>query len=235
VNLDISKIDSAYGSRSPFLEYGDLYLAIDGYFSNESSPEELGADGWPASGASASWNPNVSWPFVVRDQYHSLLSWEVPAPNSSWAYVLVNSTITGAQGNNTLVYARCTHGFAEYKVKRSSRIELSLSFMAIVISCNILKLFTMFWVVFMENLEYIVTIGDGASSFLEYPDTATRGMCVSTANEVIAKIRDISGSPEGDKDLFAVILRKCGNLWAKQHIQYATALDKDSGYTTNAM
>ena len=51
VTLDNSRIDSAYYGNPSFHEYGDLYLAIDGYFyANVSTFPELGADGWPSSG-----------------------------------------------------------------------------------------------------------------------------------------------------------------------------------------
>ena len=106
--------------------------------------------------------------------------------------------------------------------------------MAIVIVCNMVKLFTMFWVAFMENLDYVVTVGDGAASFLAHPDSTTRGMCVSTIHEVIARVGDVADTKE-DPDLFAIILRRCGNFWARRRIQYSVALDRDQVYISYAM
>jgi len=171
----------------------------------------------------------VSWPFQLEstDPY---IHWVLSEP---WAYISVNETIAASPGDNRL-WARCTHGFAEYHVKTSSRIELSLSFMAIVIVCNMVKLFTMFWVAFMENLDYVVTVGDGAASFLAHPDSTTRGMCVSTIHEVIARVGDVADTKE-DPDLFAIILRRCGNFWARRRIQYSVALDRDQVYISYAM
>ncbi|KAI4607714.1 hypothetical protein J4E80_009455 [Alternaria sp. BMP 0032] len=231
VTLDNGSIDRAYEWINSFHEYGDLYLAIDGYFGgNESYFPELGENGWPSSGPALGWNPNVDWPVEIIPD--NILNWTII--NGTWAYILVDSNITTSLEKDTQVWARCAHGFAEYHVKTSSRIELSLTFMAIVIVCNFVKLFTMLWVVFMENLDYIVTVGDGAASFLAYPDSTTRGMCVSTKHEVIAKVGAVTDTKE-DQDLLAILVRKCGNLWAKRRSQYSTALDRDRVYTSYAM
>ena len=231
ITLDNGSINSAYGRFNSFHEYGDLYLAIDGYFGgNGSELSKLRGNGWPDSGHELEWNPSISWPLEIIPD--NTLNWTIF--NGTWAYILVDSNLTTSLENDTQVWARCAHGFAEYHVKTSSRIELSLTFMAIVIVCNVVKLFTMLWVVFMENLDYIVTVGDGAASFLAYPDSTTRGMCVSTKHEVIAKVGAVTDTKE-DQDLLAIIVRKCGNLWAKRRSQYSTALDRDRVYTSYAM
>jgi len=45
VTLSNSRIQYAYGTGSMYHEYGDLYLATDGFF--HGNLEEIGVDGWP--------------------------------------------------------------------------------------------------------------------------------------------------------------------------------------------
>jgi hypothetical protein len=107
-------------------------------------------------------------------------------------------------------YAHFTHGFAKHTVGTSSRIPLSLTFMIIVISCNAIKLGTMLWVVFMEKSDYFVTVGDGAASFLEHPDSTTEQMCVASRHDIIGKVGDLHQKAKLHNHQLAAMVRKRG-------------------------
>ncbi|KAH7093145.1 hypothetical protein FB567DRAFT_609549 [Paraphoma chrysanthemicola] len=73
--------------------------------------------------------------------------------------------------------ARVTHSFSNVLV-RESAIQISRDFLLVVIAFNFLKVAIMLWVLFTDQSEYLVTLGDAASSFLECPDPSTRGQCM---------------------------------------------------------
>ena len=126
-------------------------------------------------------------------------------------------------------FAHITHGYAT-KTDTLSRIQLSFTFMIIVISCNVLKLCTMFWALFMEREDYLVTTGDGAASFLEYPDPKTGRMCVSTRYDIIDNICDPDLDVKPHNDELAAVVTKVKGTWSKEYSTYSTALDRDREY-----
>jgi hypothetical protein len=79
----------------------------------------------------------------------------------------------------------------------------------------------------MEKLDYIVTMGDGAASFLEHPDTTTEQMCVATRHDIMAKAGSSSQIPKQGDDELASVIRGTGSTWTKQYSKYSTALDRD--------
>jgi hypothetical protein len=79
----------------------------------------------------------------------------------------------------------------------------------------------------MEKLDYIVTMGDGAASFLEYPDTTTERMCVASRHDITAKADSSSQKTKQDDDELALVIRETGSTWIKQYSKYSTALDRD--------
>lgn len=59
-----------------------------------------------------------------------------------------------------------------------SRVQLSMHFMIVVISANILKLLIMLSVLLTDRSSYVVTLGDAVASFLSSPDPVTEGKCL---------------------------------------------------------
>lgn len=90
--------------------------------------------------------------------------------SASWSWIRFDKMVGGSDQKDTLnavpKFAHVKSAFAK-RLDTASRIQLSLTFLIIVIVCNTVKLLTMLWVVFMERKDYIVTLGDGAASFLE--------------------------------------------------------------------
>lgn len=84
------------------------------------------------------------------------------------------------------VSGRVSHAFARNKQDLRSRVQISLYFMIVVISFNALKLFIMLWVLMTDtSSQYLVTLGDAASSFLERPDSTTEGKCMLGREEIL--------------------------------------------------
>jgi hypothetical protein len=122
-------------------------------------------------------------------------------------------------------FARVSHAFAE-RLDTASRIQLSLTFLIIVIVCNSVKLLTMLWVVLMERKNYLVTLGDGAASFLERPDSITERMCILSKPEIAREVAEIPLKIDHN-DQLSRIMTNTGKRWVKQSTTYSSALNRD--------
>ncbi|KAH0559280.1 hypothetical protein GP486_004204 [Trichoglossum hirsutum] len=71
------------------------------------------------------------------------------------------------------------------QVKEKCKLEFSLYIMIIVIFCNLVKAVTMGLVVWKERTPALVTLGDAVSSFMEFPDVFTEGMCLVTKADIL--------------------------------------------------
>jgi hypothetical protein len=76
----------------------------------------------------------------------------------------------------------------------NSRIQISLYFLLVVITFNFLKLIIMSGILIADRANYIVTIGDAAASFLEHPDSITKGRCTLNTDEMMASYEDMSST-----------------------------------------
>jgi hypothetical protein len=224
------------------VSYGNVVLVIDEYRSS--------FDTKTATGRPEKW-PNVS-PAVASDwagDFFLSYPWKIEGGQImkplGTPEVIRNITDTGAvsrewirfdrlftpeerenQGTApTRFFAHVSHTYA-YKVDTASRIQLSLTFLIIVIVCNSVKLLAMLWVVFLERQEYIVTLGDGASTFLRSPDPKTERMCILSKPEVV---REVAEAPESSKhdDQLARLVTQSGKIWTKQYSTYSNALNRD--------
>jgi hypothetical protein len=224
------------------VSYGNVVLVIDEYRSS--------FDTKTATGRPEKW-PNVS-PEVAADwanDYYLSYPWKIEGgqvmkPLGTQA-VIRNITDTGAVSRewirfdrlftleerekqktaSSFFFAHVSHAYA-YRVDTASRIQLSLTFLIIVIVCNSVKLLTMLWVVFLERQEYIVTLGDGASTFLRNPDPKTERMCILSKPEVVREVADASDSFKHD-DQLARLVTQSGKIWTKQYSTYSNALNRD--------
>ena len=111
-------------------------------------------------------------------------------------------------------------------VPTRSRIELSLRFMIIVIFCNAIKLGMMVWVLFREKRNFIVTLGDGAASFLESPDPTTEGLCTLSKDTIVTmvgphSVKSVKGDALGE------VMSDAYSVWNKRYHTYSSALDRD--------
>jgi hypothetical protein len=139
-----------------------------------------------------------------------------------WLY---GSAKTDKPSDTPPKFAHVPHVFVK-RLATASRIQLSLTFLIIVIVCNTVKLFTMIWVVFMERKDYIVTLGDGASSFLEKPDPTTELMCILSKPEIVREVTDAPNRARHNDELSQYV-EESGKTWTKQHTTYSNALNRD--------
>jgi hypothetical protein len=218
------------------VSYGMLYLAVEEYRS-EIDNDTL--TGYPKDYPDASVDALTSWA-------EGKVDWTLPLPLkqdlSSPGFISV-ITGTGATSKEWIrmdsMYKRSTsdrstsppkfahvpHVFAQ-RLDTASRIQLSLTFLVIVIICNSMKLLTMLWVVFMEQKDYIVTLGDGAASFLERPDPTTERMCMLSKPAIIHEVSEAPFKGRHDDHLSRLVTRS-GRGWTKQSTTYSSALNKD--------
>ena len=219
------------------VSYGTLVLVLDEY---RSEIENKTLSGRPPD-----------WPIVTSqeaaDWMRGGLSWNMTAPllhTLSTREFVQDITNTGA---NSREWIRLDRLFRKSEsdmtdanppklahvsyvlVKRldtASRIQLSLTFLIIVIVCNSVKLLTMLWVVFMERQDYLVTLGDGAATFLERPDPTTERMCILSKPEITHEVADAASKAKHD-DQLSRLMTQSGKRWVKQYSTYSNALNRD--------
>lgn len=141
------------------------------------------------------------------------------------------------------VYAHVVKGYGK-NVPTRNRVQISLSFLLVVIACNAVKLCTMVWVLYMERSDFIVTLGDGVASFLEHPDPGTEKYCVFDKHAIVAEVahrklkreatlasvtkEDGSIVSFGSKfDHFEELVLDSSGVWRDQTHRYSSALGKD--------
>ncbi|KAF3033636.1 hypothetical protein E8E12_004489 [Didymella heteroderae] len=91
------------------------------------------------------------------------------------------------------------HAFARHASSRS-RIQLSSTYLLVVIVANVFKLLIMASVLVMDHghSKYIVTIGDAAASFLKDPDPCTEGKCLLEDEKLNAEVDHSTTKPKAD-------------------------------------
>lgn len=68
------------------------------------------------------------------------------------------------------------------QVEEHCKIQFSLPIMISVIICNLIKTICMSIVVWKQDPEPLVTLGDALASFLDWPDLTTEGNCIGGKN-----------------------------------------------------
>jgi hypothetical protein len=219
------------------VSYGMLYLAVEDYRS-EINNDTL--TGYPKDYPNVSTEEVNSWAKGKVDwTLQSPLKRELSSPDlvqaitrtgaSSKEWIQMETLYQQSPSNtftpNPPKFAHVPHVFAQ-KLDTASRIQLSLTFLVIVIVCNSMKLLTMLWVVFMEQKDYIVTLGDGAASFLERPDPTTERMCILSKPAIIHEVSEAPFKGRHD-DHLSRLITKSGRGWTKQSTTYSSALNKD--------
>lgn len=217
--------------------HGDVYLVVDFY---RSELENKTLNGWP-----------IDWPNIPTEKFNSWSQGNVTYDlketlqkqfgNSSDIQGLMNTfavskewlrfdtMVNFARPNTSLTgYPRFAHVAHAYTTRLDtlSRIQLSLVFLIIVIACNTIKLITMIWVVAVERKEYVVTLGDGAASFLERPDPTTERMCILSRKDIGYKISEINLHKKHNDQLSKLVTQNDGT-WVRQFTTYSNALNKD--------
>ncbi|OCK73822.1 hypothetical protein K432DRAFT_472278 [Lepidopterella palustris CBS 459.81] len=71
----------------------------------------------------------------------------------------------------------------------TSKVQIGLVFMIIVIVCNAVKALAMFLTFLDHRPQYLVTSGDALASFLSRPDPTTLGCCLSPYDKIEQRIK----------------------------------------------
>ncbi|KAH7076743.1 hypothetical protein BKA63DRAFT_288711 [Paraphoma chrysanthemicola] len=221
------------------VSYGKLALVIDEYRDEIENKTLTGKpEGWPdvSEAQRREWVAgDVKWgngyEIIIEPSDQMFLKNITATQSTSRDWVRIDRMVGRASNSNETdsdpppKFGHVSHAYAQ-RLSTASRIQLSLNFLIIVIVCNTVKLLTMLWVVFMERKDYIVTLGDGASSFLERPDSTTEKMCILSKPEIV---RDVADAPHKSKhnDQLSRLVTQSGKRWVKQYSTYSNALNRD--------
>ncbi|KAH8732907.1 hypothetical protein GQ44DRAFT_639726 [Phaeosphaeriaceae sp. PMI808] len=220
------------------VSYGNLVLAVNEYRSSIQPDTFDGRPINPSKEMTIEWERgNVTWnlPAMLK---HELGTQDfvnnITDTTSIW-WIRMDWLINQSSGNKSTTnppkFAFVPHVFTE-RLQTASRIQLSLMFLIIVIVCNSAKLLAMLWIVFMEQKDYIVTLGDGVSSFLERPDPTTERMCILSKSEIIHEVADTPLKAKHD-DQLARLVTQSGKTWTKPYCMYSNALNRDREIGSN--
>jgi hypothetical protein len=203
---------------SDLIQYGDIYLGFDRTGTNVTVDADSGAMAYDFFPSDIDMNQFrdaedgdiFRFSPLASDNWLNLTKAFPSANPSTWGNV-THAVIVGALGVN---------------VPSRSRIQLSLRFMIIVIICNAVKLGMMIWVLLWEKSEFIVTLGDGAASYLETPDPNTEGLCVLSKDAIVTMVGP-HNVRDKKSDMFGMLLNEAYGIWHKRYHTYSSTLDRD--------
>jgi hypothetical protein len=112
-------------------------------------------------------------------------------------------------------------------IKPKSRLQISLSFMLVVIFFNLLKLCVMSWVLYTDRTAYLVTLGDAVSSFLEAPDLTTGHLCMLGKEEMLYKLGYMPYLAPGSEDELETLVLRSQGVWLPVRREYFFVLSRD--------
>lgn len=233
--IDGSKWAKAYDTN--LVSYGTLYVVVTEYRSEIDNDTMTGRPrGWPNVEAritnewnqgNVTWNLNAALTKTLSSQNFIQNITSTESTSKAWLRMdwLYDQSQKDQPSDNPPKFANVPHVFAK-RVNTASRIQLSRTFLDIVIVCNSVKLLTMIWALFMERKHYIVTLGDGAASFLEQPDPTTERMCILSKENIVREVADAPDRIEHNDQLSQLVGRS-GKTWEKKYTTYSNALNRD--------
>lgn len=116
-----------------------------------------------------------------------------PATDSS-PFQTGSISITDEGWTFTSLYGQHISYGASLGIDDGSKIQIALSFMLIVIVCNIGKAAVMFTVLRRFDHGPCVTMGDALASFLERPDASTVGYCIASEKQISESLSRSAGN-----------------------------------------
>lgn len=208
--------------NSDLIQYSDLYLAFD----ETAVKIANNATGYPINATDIPSETNMT---IFRNisghrEFIEALTFNI----KSYGWINLNNGFSEYRTSASPTAANYAHiiGARALDVPSRSRIQLSLRYMIIVIICNVVKLAIMLWVLLLERSDFIVTLGDGAASYLEYPDPNTEKVCVFTKDAILTNC-----GPQHDKDrksdVLDDLLQDTYGIWKKQYRPYSSSLNRD--------
>jgi hypothetical protein len=85
------------------------------------------------------------------------------------------------------------------KADSHCKLEFSISILVAVILCNLIKSAAMFWTLFRQRENTLVTFGDALESYLESPDRSTASRCLLGKKELLRSMEKVSHAANPDK------------------------------------
>ena len=82
------------------------------------------------------------------------------------------------------------------KVGGECGYNVNIVILVIVVICNLGKVLSMLYVAFYIKDDPLMTVGDAIQSFLSRPDKTTKGMCLASKADVVAKSIAVMSEPE---------------------------------------
>jgi hypothetical protein len=114
----------------------------------------------------------------------------------------------------------------------NSRIQISLYFLLVVITFNFLKLIIMGGILIADRANYIVTIGDAAASFLEHPDSITKGRCTLNTDEMMASYEDMSRTADTSPLSLGIRGKYEAKAWQLRTRRYCSSIGFDKVWSS---
>jgi len=172
-NLPADRWDEPY-SKEHISIYGDLYLAIDRVSIRlRSPPPALNLSQFNAADVETSTGAD------------SLTPKKIIVDSPEW--LNYNSL---AHGFNRLTgaYLHVAKASSFKMLDSPSTVQVSLYFLAVVVTFNLVKLIVLLTVLLTDRSEYLVTLGDAASSFLKREDPYTISRCLLSRETVSSSL-----------------------------------------------
>ena len=183
-------VSSEFPNGAPFLntEEPEVSKVLEGYQKNQTSLERLEikkcVEVYTAQLVSS--HSDLILVSTYSDSINSLLaywySWrhlhsDDPPHNlltcSKVKECNISANLTLSDPQNWLQYC------LSVPVEEHCKLQFSLIIMIIVIICNLIKTICMSLIVWKQDSEPLVTLGDAIASFLDLPDAKTEGNCIA--------------------------------------------------------
>ncbi|KAH6865333.1 hypothetical protein BKA58DRAFT_321608 [Alternaria rosae] len=173
-NLPADRWDEPY-TKEHVSVHGDLYLAIDRVSIDLSSPPlDLNFSQITAADVE-------TWTTADRSTPKTII---VESPE--W----LNYNSLGPQGQQRLTgaYLHVAKASSWKGLDTPSTVRVSIYFLVVVVSFNLVKLIILLTVLLTDRSEYLVTLGDAASSFLKREDPHTISRCLLSRECVLLSL-----------------------------------------------
>jgi hypothetical protein len=211
-------------------EHGDLFLVYDQIQFDVEYGLEQKAPSNMTFQAPDCWLPETRTGNQSNvEKYKSQNGW---IPTGNWNQSDCNLGGDGVLYNVSLPFPSALHvryGFGK-RVTASSRIELSIMFMIIVITCNVTKAGAMLLTFLDRDSDYLVTIGDAAASFLDKPDPTTLGLCVLSKEDMLIKFGHGRSKAVLQYEAEELALRLDGR-WQVRQKRYISSLSRNRQFS----
>lgn len=161
--------------------------------------------------------PSFDFPTRLHIRYSDIKPTD-PAWQMKHNWIQIPSTDNASSG---IISAHVHRAWAEPS-PYNSKIQMSLWFMLIVISCNTLKVAAIFLTIHGERQRRLVTLGDTVASFLDKPDRCTRGYCAMSRETFLWRFGQWKRVTDGEQ--IEEFQRNCEGYWESRKMRYGSSI-----------